>query len=186
MAEEKPQRPILSIKGGAKRGAKKAAEAKEPESNLSSIAAEISAPTEVSIREVRARIEEAFNALGTDQLPGTIIPAGQKNNAAEAAEFVIADMLSKLASERLKKASEAAEKTGVFGSSADYVIGDTVMVYSDPNFSINVKMGKPSKLVKRELVEANAIEYLGKRASEFIDKCKGERAATKQIIVSMK
>jgi hypothetical protein len=176
-----PNRPILSIKGG-KKGAKRV----EENGDLSSIAEAIIAPTEVSIREIRSRIEEAFNALGTESLPGTIIPAGQKNNAPEAAAFVIADMLSKLATDRLKKASEAAEKAGVFGSSDDYVIGDTVMVFSDPNFSINVKMGKPGEMLGREQVEAAALEYLGKKASEFLTACKKPRAPTKQIIVSIK
>jgi hypothetical protein len=99
---------------------------------------------------------------------------------------VLADKLSKLAAERLKKAAEAADNAGVFGDPADYKHGDTVMVFSDPNFSINVKMGKPSKMLKREKVEAAAVTYLGKKAPEFLKECQGERAATKTIIVSMK
>jgi hypothetical protein len=156
------------------------------EDNLSSVAAEMLAPTEANIREVRSRIEDVFNALGTDQLPGTVMPVGKRNNSAEAGEFVLADLLSKLASDRLKKAQEAAEKAGVFGDKSEYVPGDTVMVFSDPNFSINVKMGKPSKMIKKEKVQAAAETYLGPKASEFMEACMGERAATKQIIVSMK
>jgi hypothetical protein len=156
------------------------------EDNLSSVAAEMLAPTEANIREIRSRIEDVFNALGTEQLPGTVIPVGKRNNSQEAGEYVLADLLSKLAGDRLKKATEAAEKAGVFGDKEEYVIGDTVMVFSDPNFSINVKMGKPSLMIKKDKVEAAASEYLGPKASEFMDKCKGERAATKQIIVSMK
>jgi hypothetical protein len=175
-----------------KRGAKKEPPVEEHHvhledvNNLSEEAANMLAPTEANIREIRHRIEAAFNALGTDRLPGTIIPAGKGNNAAEAAEFVIADMLAKLATTRLKKATEAAEKVGVFGHSTDYVTGDTVMVFSDPNFSINVKMGKPSKMINREQVEARASEFLGRRATEFLDGCFKPRAATKQIIVSIK
>jgi hypothetical protein len=172
-----------------KRGAKKVLPpevAVGDQDNLSSIAAEIIAPTEVSIREVRARIEEAFNGFGTEAFPGTIIPTGKKNNSAEASAFVIADALSKLATERLKKAHEAAEKAGVFGDPADYVQGDTVMVFNDPNYSINVKMGKPSKTINRELVEATAREYLGAKADEFLDKCFKDRKPTQQIIVSVK
>jgi len=169
----------------AKRGTNGKPQEQEPD--LSSVATEmVTATPDVSIREIRARIEEVFNAVGTEALPGTIIPAGSKNNSKEAAEFVLADLLSKLATDRLKNASEAAEKAGVFGNKEDYVIGDTVMVFNDPNFSINVKMGKPSLMVKREKVESAAVTFLGKRASEFLDQCKGERAATKQIIVSMK
>lgn len=176
-------RPILGIK---KEDAVKKEKEVVADDNLSSIAAEIIAPTEVSIREVQARVEDAFFALGTNKLPGTIIPVGQKNNAPEAAEYVMADMLSKLASERLKKAQEAAEKAGVFGDPTDYVTGGTVMVFSDPNFSINVKRGKPSKMLKRDKVEAAASEFLGKKASEFLEQCQGERAATTQFIVSIK
>jgi hypothetical protein len=61
-----------------------------------------------------------------------------------------------------------------------------VMVFNDPNFSINVKMGKPSTMIGREEVEAAAEKFLGKRASEFLEECKKPRSATKQIIVSMK
>lgn len=163
---------------------RKAAARKE---HLSSAAdAAITATPEVNIREVRTRIEDVFNALGTDQLPGTIIPAGKRNNAKEAAEFVLADMLAKLATSRLKAAAEAAEKAGVFGDPDTYVPGDTVMVFSDPNFSVNVKMGKPSKMMGREQVEAAAKTYLGTKAAEFLEECFKPRAATKQIIVSMK
>jgi len=154
----------------------------EPES----IAAEIIAPTEANIRTVLARVEEAFTALGTEQLPGTIIPVGQRNNASEAGEFVLAERLSKLAAERLKKATEAAEKAGVFGDKTEYVNGETILVFSDPNFSINVKMGKPSRMINREQVEDAAHTFLGKKASEFLDQCFKPRAATKTIIVAMK
>lgn len=156
------------------------------EDNLSSIAAEISAPTEVSIREVIARIEEAFTALGTPALPGTIVPCGQRNNAAEAAEFVLADKLVKLATDRMKNASQAADEAGVFGDPTSYVQGDTIMVFSDPNFTVSVKLGKPSKMLDREKVESAAVEYLGKRAPEFMKACMKDRAAPKTIIVSMK
>lgn len=155
--------------------------------NLSSAAASaILASPDVSIRDVRARIEEIFQALGTDALPGTVIPAGKSNNSKEAADYVLAEMLAKMSAERLKKASEAADKAGVFGDKSDYVTGDTVLVHSDPNFSINVKMGRPVMMVKRELVEAAAEKYLGKKADDFLSECKGERKPTQQIIVSMK
>lgn len=154
--------------------------------HLSSIAQEVVTPTEDNIREVRARIEEAFNALGTEALPGTVIPLGKSNNSREAADYVVADFLSKLAETRKKAALEAAEKAGVFGQSSEYVEGDTVMVFNDPNFSINVKMGRPTKMINREKVEETAEKHLGKKASEFLEECFKERAATKQIIVSMK
>lgn len=176
------KRPTLSINPEAK----KAAKAPTPDEPVSTIGEEITTPTEANIRAVMARIEEAFNAFGTDQLPGTIIPVGQRNNAREAGEYVLAERLSKLAAERLKNAAEAAEKAGVFGDSADYINGETVLVFSDPNFTISVKKGKPSKTINRELVETNASEFLGKRASEFLELCFKPRAAMQQIIVSMK
>lgn len=160
-----------------------------PVPNLSSsseIAQEMVQPTDDNIREIRQRIEEAFNALGTEQLPGTVFPVGSRNNSVEAVNFVVAEVLSKLAEARKKGAAEAAEKAGVFGDPDSYVLGDTVMVFNDPNFSINVKMGRPTKMINRELVEATAEKFLGKKASEFLEECFKERAATKQIIVSMK
>lgn len=158
-----------------------------PVPNLSSdIATEIATPTEDSIRAVRQRIEQAFNSLGTTELPGTVIPLGSRNNSQEAANYVVADLLSKLAEARKKEALEAAEKAGVFGVEKEYVQGDTVMVFNDPNFSINVKMGRPTNMINRELVEAAAERYLGKKASEFLSECMKPRSATKQIIVSMK
>lgn len=159
-----------------------------PVPNLSSseIAQEMVQPTDDNIREIRQRIEEAFNALGTEQLPGTVFPVGSRNNSVEAVNFVVAEVLSKLAEARKKAAAEAADKSGVFGDPSSYVLGDTVMVFNDPNFSINVKMGRPTKTVNRELVEAAAEKYLGKKAAEFLEECFKERAATKQIIVSMK
>lgn len=181
MANE-TKRPVLSIR--AKRGDKKP----EGEDNLSSAATDIVTPPDegVTIRTVMATVEEGFNAFGTEALPGTVVPCGQRNNTAEAAEYVLANKLVKLATDRLKKATEAAEKAGVFGDSSMYVEGDSVMVFSDPNFTISVKMGKPSKLINREAVEEAAAELLGKKAEEFLLRCYKPRKATSQIIVSMK
>src|SRR5690242_6647607 len=93
-------RPKLGIKAPAKR---------EPEpSEDGSLVEEITTETGDSIREVLSRIDEAFNALGTEKLSGTVIPVGSKNNAKEAGEFVVADRLAKLATTRLKNAAEAA------------------------------------------------------------------------------
>jgi hypothetical protein len=176
-----PKRAILGIKSPQEQLV-----TMEDVNNLSSVAADMLAPAEANIREIVSRVEEAFNALGTDALPGTIIPAGSRNNAKEAAEFVLAERLSKLAADRLKKAAEAAEKAGVFGNPEEYRIGDTVMVFSDPSFSISVKMGRPSKMIGREQVEAAAVTFLGKKSVEFLEACFKPRAATKQIIVSVK
>ena len=99
---------------------------------------------------------------------------------------MVSDTLAKLATNRLKAAKEKAEKAGVFGDPKDYVLGDTVMVFSDPNFSINVKRGQPSKMLDRSSVEAAAEEFLGKKAQEFLDQCMKDRAATTQVIVSIK
>lgn len=154
---------------------------------VSSIVQEVSEPTEDNIREVLARIEEAFNALGTELMPGTLIPAGAKNNSKEAAEYVVADRLSRLAETRKKQASDAAEKAGVFGSMDNYIVGDTVMVWNDPNFSINVKLGRPSKMIGREETQAVLLSNFGvKKAAELLEECMKDRSATKQIIVSMK
>lgn len=151
-----------------------------------SIAEEMVTPSEDTIREVRNRIEEAFNALGTEALPGTVIPLGSRNNSQEAADYVVADLLSKLAENRKKAALEAAEKAGVFGDPKEYIEGDTILVFNDPNFSINVKKGRPTKAINRELTEAAAEELLGKKSSEFLEKCMKDRKPTEQIIVSMK
>lgn len=178
MAKEpqKEKRPVLRIK----------ADAEQVEIPADGIGAEIMAPTESSIREVMQRLEEAFYAMGTEKLPGTIIPVGRSNNAREAGEFVIAERLSKLADTRLKNAKEAAEKAGVFGDPEEYVEGETVMVFSDPNFVISVKRGRPSKTINREATTAAAEEFLGKRSSEFLERCFAPRNATTTIIVAMK
>jgi hypothetical protein len=174
-------------KSPTRRGAqKRAVEAEQDNGNLSSVAQEMVAPTEANIREVRTRIEDVFTALGTEALPGTVLPVGTKNNSKEAADYLLADLLAKLADKRKKEAFQAAEKAGVFGDPADYVAGDTVMVFNDPNFSINVKKGNPTRMIGREEVEAAARKYLGKKADEFLEECKKDRSATTQIIVSMK
>ena len=155
--------------------------------NLSSVAEDlVTEVPEANIRAVRNKIEEAFSAFGSDKLPGTIIPAGARNNSKEAAEYVLADLLKKLAEKRHKLAQEAAEKAGVFGDKSSYVEGDTVMVFNDPNFSINVKKGSPTKMIGKEEVQAALVKHLGKKADEVLEECYKPRAATTQIIVSMK
>lgn len=177
--KEPKHEPEVQTKGGKE-------EWPVPNNLSSEVAQQMVQPTDDNIREIRQRIEEAFNALGTEQLPGTVFPVGSRNNSVEAVNFVVAEVLSKLAEARKKNASELAEKAGVFGDPDSYVLGDTVMVFNDPNFSINVKMGRPTKTINREKVEAAAEKYLGKKAAEFLEECFKDRAATKQIIVSMK
>jgi hypothetical protein len=140
----------------------------------------------MSIRDVRERIEAIFNALGTEANPDTMIPHGQKNNGPEAAEYALADLLEKLAAARKKKAKEAAEKAGVFGDPKSYVNGDTVMVYNSNDFAISVKSGNPSRMIGKEETQAALEKHLPKKATEVLDECMKERAATRQIIVSMK
>lgn len=156
--------------------------------NLSSVAEEMVKPTNGDdIREVKARIEEVFHAVGTDKLPGTVIPKGSKNNSTEAAEYALASHLRNLANDRFKAATEAAEKAGVFGDEADYVEGSTVMVYSDPNLSVNVKLGKPAKIINKGQLEEAVYEILGqKKGDELMERAMKARAPTKTIIVSMK
>lgn len=180
------ERKKLSIKPAE--GPKQAAKAKDNLSSQPSVVQDMVKPTpEADIREVRQRVEEVFHAIGRPDLPGTIVPTGAKNNAAEAAEYVLATHLYNLASERKKKATEAAEKAGVFGDEEAYVEGSTVMVYSDPNYSINVKLGKPAKIINKGLLEAAALEILGpKKSEELLERAQKDRAPTKTIIVSMK
>jgi hypothetical protein len=183
---QEPRRPILKINPAVGKRGEKQDQPPPPPPKAEALMEEIAQPTEESIRTVLSRIEEAFFALGTDKLPGTIIPVGGRNNAKEAGEFVIADRLSKLATDRLKKAVEEADKSGVFGDPSEYRNGETVMVFADPNFVINVKLGKPGKNINREKVEAAATVFLGKKSSEFLEQCFSTRAAAKQIIVAMK
>ena len=139
-----------------------------------------------SIREVRERIEAIFNALGTEANPETVIPAGTRNNSKEAAEYAIADLLEKLAANRKKKAKEAAEKAGVFGDPKEYVNGDTVMVWQSPQMAISVKSGNPSRMIGKEETQAALEKHLPKKAQDVLEECMKDRAATRQIIVSMK
>lgn len=155
----------------------------------------ISVPTEVTlpqeedhnIRAVKERIDALFSAIGTEAMPETVFPSGNRNNSTEAAEYAIADVLLKLAKNRHKSATEKGQAAGIFGDEKDYVANETVIVWQSPSFSINVKKGQPSKMIGKEETEAAILKAVGpKRCAEIMQECMKERAATKQIIVSMK
>lgn len=140
----------------------------------------------LSVKDTLDRIEALFNAIGTDQNPDTILPAGNKNNHKEAAEFALAERLKKLAENRFKKAAEAAKEAGVLGDEDNYRNGETVMVWQCPDFSVSVKSGNPSKQIGKEEVKAAADKFLGRKSADFMKECFKDRAPTRQIIVSMK
>jgi hypothetical protein len=143
---------------------------------------------DTDVRAVLDKIETCFGFIGTNEMPGTILPvAKNRNNALEAAEFVLADKLKKLAENRYKQAKEAASKAGIFGDENDYKEGDAVLVWNSPHYAVSMKVGKSSTMVDREKVEATLAKYLGHEKSQVaFEECLKERAGAKQVIVSMK
>jgi hypothetical protein len=148
--------------------------------------ASVSADEHPSVRDIKDRVEALFNALGTDAMPETCYPTGGRNNGAEAAEYVLAEQLAKLADKRKKEAFEAAQKKGVFGDPKEYVAGETQIVWASGAYVISMKVGNPTFAINRENTEAAAEKYLGKKADEFLEACKQERKPTQQVIVSLK
>lgn len=139
-----------------------------------------------SIRDIKDRIEALFHAIGSDRMPDTCFPGHSKNNSTEANEYALADLLEQLAKKRKKAASEAAAKAGVFGDPDKYVNGETVMVWQSPHLAISVKTGNPTRMLGKEETEAAIRKHLPRKFDEVMDECMKDRAATKQIIVSMK
>lgn len=145
-------------------------------------------PEDKDTRAILTNIEQTFADIGTDVLPGTKLPvAERRNNAEEAAEFVMADKLKKLAENRYKKAKEAAAKAGIFGDEKTYKAGDAVLVWNSPHYAISMKLGAPSTMVDRQLVETTLVNHLGQEKGQAaMEECLKERAGAKQIVVSIK
>lgn len=141
-----------------------------------------------SIREAIKNVSDAFFAIGSEAMPTTVLPrAKNRNNAEEAAEFVLSKRLAELANDRLKKAEEAAERAGIFGKPEDYEEGSTVQTWQSPHYSVGVKLGKESKMINKDLVEATFLENFGsEKTGNLLEACMKPRAAPKQKIVLMK
>lgn len=190
--KERKERKTLSIKSGEQKPAlpEKAAGAKQPTpKHESEVTATILNDEDMAdVRAVISRIEDIFNAVGTSQLPDTVLPrAKNRNNADAAAEFVLADKLRKLADARHKAAKEKAEREGVFGEEEQYVAGESVIVWQSPFYTISMKLGNETKMVNREKVEETLRTYLPReKAEEAFEKCMKPREPARQIIVSMK
>lgn len=149
---------------------------------------EASEEAQEDVRAVVARIEDVFKALGTDHAPDTKLPvAKNRNNAEEAAEFVLSEKLRKLAEDRYKTAKEAAAKAGIFGDDSEYVEGETVMTWNSPHYVVSMKVGKSSQMIDKGRVEATLHKYLGREKAEAaLEECLKPRAGAKSIIVSLK
>lgn len=141
-----------------------------------------------SARSVMDQVESWFANIGTPLLPETVMPVPpNRNNGQEAAEYAVAEKLAKLAEKRKKAAYEAAAKAGVFGDEDSYKEGDTVTVWQSPYINVAVKMGSPSKMIGKEETHAALEAHLPKgKVADVLEECLKERAATKQIIVSIK
>ena len=149
------------------------------------------------IRKVKECVEYLFNALGKAgkvdvdgkkvDFSGTVIPAGNKNTSEAASEFFVADLLRKAAEERFKKAKKEAEEQGILGSEESYVEGETVMAWNSPDFTINVKKGKPSEMIDREAITAAINEALPKeKAAAVLKAGMKPRKGTTTITTAMK
>jgi len=142
----------------------------------------------VTAIEARNAMEDIFKRIGTDEFPETILPAGNKNTAAEAREFATAQALKKMADSRFKEAEEKARALGILGSEDEYVEGQTRIVYSTPSFDITAKRNKGSKQLDKDLLQAALAEHgiSAAKLLEIMTSASKPRKGATQIEVALK
>jgi hypothetical protein len=139
-----------------------------------------------SVRDIKDRVEGMFKAIGTDALPETLFPAGNKNNGIEAREFVVAEQLKKLAESRYEDAKANAKAVGCFGDDSKYIPGETIEVYRTANFTFSVQRNKDSNMIDRKQVEELLREIAPTKWPELMKRCEKPKAGATRFIVALR
>lgn len=143
-------------------------------------------PEHPSVRDIKDRVEGLFKSIGTEALPDTVFPPGQKNNGVEAAEFVVAEQLKKLAEKRYDTAKANGIAVGCFGDKDKYVAGETVEVYRTPNYTFSVQKNNDSNMISREAVEELLREMAPTKWQELLKRCEKPKAGATRFIVALR
>jgi hypothetical protein len=139
-----------------------------------------------SVKDIKDRVEALFKSIGTPVLPETLFPAGSKNNGAEAAEFVVAEQLKKLAEKRYTTAKANASDAGCFGDKDNYIAGETIEVYRTNNFTFSVQRNQDSSMIDRELTEQVLREVAPTKWQELMKRCEKAKAGATRFIVALR
>ena len=141
----------------------------------------------MTMQPVIEAIAAEFNAIGTEVKPETVVDAGRSNSADAAAEYMLARILMDQAKARLDAATKQALERGILGNEAEIAEGNTVMTFNCPNFTINLKKGRSSQILDKDMVKDNAVKHFGeKRANELLAESLKPRKATVQIFCAVK
>lgn len=200
MAKQQSKRPTLSIKDKDKPTAKSRVEEMfggtedvNREGPVMEVQATIPLPEHSdpdaehpSVRDIKDRVEGLFRSIGTAALPDTVFPSGPRNNGVEAAEFVVAEQLKKLAEARYAEAKEAAKNAGCFGNESDYVSGETIEVYRTPNFTFSVQNNRDSQMVDRKATEDLLRDIAPSKWQELIKRCEKPKKGATRFIVALR
>jgi hypothetical protein len=139
-----------------------------------------------SVRDIKDRVEGLFKSIGTDALPETVFPHGNKNNGIEAAEFVVAEQLKKLAEARYDSAKAEAKAKGCFGDETNYIPGETIEVYRTGSFTFSVQRNKDSNMIDRKLVEELLREVAPTKWQELLKRCEKPKDGATRFIVALR
>lgn len=203
MAKTASKRPTLTIKKDGKAGEAKSrveemfggtADVNSGDGPTMEVSATIPLPEHAeqepehpSVRDIKDRVEGLFRSIGTEALPETLFPPGPKNNGQQAAEFVVAEQLKKLAEKRYDLAKAEADNAGCFGSKDEYISGETIEVYRTPNFTFSVQKNADSKMIDRKAVE-DVIKQLvpASKYKEIMERIEKPKAGATRFIVALR
>jgi hypothetical protein len=143
-------------------------------------------PENLSVRDVKDRVEGLFRSIGTAALPDTVFPPGPKNSGPLAAEFVVSEQLKKLAEKRYETAKAEAKAAGCFGDEDAYVPGETIEVYRTPHFTFSVQRNQDSNMIDRKQVEELLREVAPNKWQELMKRCEKPKAGATRFIVALR
>jgi hypothetical protein len=143
-------------------------------------------PDQPSVRDIKDRVEGLFRSIGTAALPDTVFPSGTRNNGPQAAEFVVAEQLKKLAEKRYEEAKKNGKDAGCFGDETKYVAGETVEVYRTPHFTFSVQRNQDSNMIDRKAVEDLLREIAPTKWQELLKRCEKPKAGATRFIVALR
>lgn len=143
-------------------------------------------PEHPSVRDIKDRVEALFTSIGTEALPETRFPSGSRNNGVQAAEFVVAEQLKKLAEKRYENAKKEADAAGCFGDKENYIPGETIEVYRTGSFTFSVQRNNDSKMIDRQAVENLLRDLFPTKWQEFLERCEKPKAGATRFIVALR
>lgn len=141
----------------------------------------------LSALDVRNSIEDILVRIGTEEIPETVMPAGNKNTSPIAAKYAVAKTIKGWADRNFKDVEAEARTQGILGDEDMYREGLTTVVWQSPAFDITVKRAKGSTTLDKDRLQEELLKRMSQASLlEVMEEASKPRKGATTIDVAFK